>query len=57
MLVEDGYWKIEIYSAEGQLLLTVSKLEEAFLNIIKEKMYIFKVYYPDRLKVVKILMQ
>ncbi len=57
VLVEDGYWKIEIYSAEGQLLLTVSKLEEVFINIIKEKMYIFKVYYPDRLKVVKILMQ
>ena len=57
VLIEDGYWKIEIYSAEGILLLTVSKLEEAFINIIKEKMYIFKVYYPDRLKVVKILMQ
>ena len=54
-IVDPGYWQIDVFGPEGSYYFSVNNLEEAMNRIIREKMYIFKVYYPDRLEVVKVI--
>jgi len=56
-IIEEGYVRIEVYSAIGQFVLNTEHLEQALIDINREKMYIFMVYYPDRLELHKILLE
>jgi hypothetical protein len=54
-IVNPGYWQIDVFGPEGSYYFSVNDLEQAMNRIIREKMYIFKVYYPDRLEVIKVI--
>lgn len=56
-IIDAGYTQIDVYSSLGQLILSVYNLQDALIGINREKMYIFMVYYPDRLEVHKILIE
>lgn len=55
-IVPLGYVQVDVFELDGRFILTTSKLPEALNIINREKMYIFKVYYPDRLEVRKIIL-
>lgn len=56
-VLAEGYLKIDVYSSIGQFILSANQVHEALIDINREKMYIFMVYYPDRLEVHKILLE
>jgi hypothetical protein len=55
ILSDSNYKEIVVYTADGNLYFSTQSLDDALNAIIREKMYIFKVCYPDRLEVVKVI--
>ena len=56
-ILHSGYLQIDVYDITGTYYFTAISFAEASDKIIREKLYIFKVYYPDHLEVVKIILE
>lgn len=57
VIASDGYTQIDVLGADGFHYFSTSSLDEALNTINREKMYIFKVYYPDRLEIHKVILE
>jgi hypothetical protein len=57
VIASDGYTKIEVTGLDGFYYFSTNSLDEALYTINREKMYIFKVYYPDRLEIQKVILE
>lgn len=57
IIVPEGYTQIEVFGPDGLYYFSTKCLDQAFHTINREKMYIFKVYYPDRLEIQKIIIE
>ena len=57
VIVTDGYIWIDVFGLDGLPYFSTNSLDEALNTINREKMYIFKVYYPDRLEVRKVILE
>lgn len=57
VIASDGYTQIDVLGLDGFYYLSTNSLAEALNTINREKMYIFKVYYPDRLEVRKVILE
>lgn len=56
ILTDHNYTSIMVYTADGNVYFSTASFEKALNTIIREKMYIFKIYYPDRLEVLKVIL-
>lgn len=56
VIVSENYTRIDVLGLDGFYYLSTNSLDEALHTINREKMYIFKVYYPDRLEVRKVIL-
>jgi len=56
VIVSEDYTQIDVLGLDGFYYLSTNSLDEALHTINREKMYIFKVYYPDRLEVRKVIL-
>jgi hypothetical protein len=56
LIISSGYVQIDVFELDGRFILSTAQFHEALSIINSEKMYIFKVYYPDRLEVRKIIL-
>lgn len=57
VIVSDGYTQIDVLGLDGFYYFSTNSLDEALHTINREKMYIFKVYYPDHLEVQKVILE
>lgn len=57
VIVSEGYIQIDVLGLDGFFYLSTNRLAEALNTINREKMYIFKVYYLDRLEVLKVILE
>ncbi|WP_018344934.1 hypothetical protein [Cytophaga aurantiaca] len=57
VIASGGYTQIDVLGADGFYYFSTDSLDEALRAINREKMYIFKVYYPDRLEVQKVILE
>ncbi len=57
VIVSDGYTQIDVLGTDGFYYFSTNSLDEALHTINREKLYIFKVYYPDRLEVQKVILE
>jgi hypothetical protein len=56
-LLVAGYTQIDVFDIEGKYYFSSSTVENALNTINRKKIYIFKVYYPDRMEVRKIIIE
>ena len=57
VIASEGYTQIVVSGLNGLFYFSTTNLDEALHRINREKMYIFKVYYPDRLEVRKVILE
>lgn len=57
VIVSEGYIQMDVFGSDGSYSFSTNRLEDALNTINREKMYIFKVYYPDRLEVRKVILE
>jgi len=57
VIVSDGYTQIVVSGLDGLYYFSTTNLDEALHRINREKLYIFKVYYPDRLEIHKVILE
>lgn len=56
-ILTDGYVFMDIFGIDGHYCFSSVNLETALNTINRKKIYIFKVYYPDRMEVRKIILE
>lgn len=57
VVVSAGYVQIDVWGIDGCYYFSTTCLDEAINTVNREKLYIFKVYYPDRLEVQKVIVE
>jgi len=57
VIATDNYKQIDVLGSDGVYYFSTNSLDEALNRINREKLYIFKVYYPDRLEVRKVILE
>ncbi|WP_299250867.1 hypothetical protein [uncultured Cytophaga sp.] len=56
-IIEVGYTQLDVFDVDGTYNFTSTNLENALNTINRKKIYIFKVYYPDKMEVRKIILE
>lgn len=57
VIAADGYTSMDVFGSDGLYYFSDNSLDAVLNRINREKLYIFKVYYPDRLEVRKVILE
>ncbi len=57
LIVSSEHSTIDVFGLDGLYYFSTSSFDDAMKAINREKMYIFKVYYPDRLEIRKVILE